>query len=75
MKKIGGYIAFFGALAIVLDLFDRVPTLLQWIYNWGDTTAWTIKIGFIIIGAVLYFKGGKKQEDTTVEASNSEDKN
>ena len=35
----------FGLFAIVLDFFDRVPTILMWIYSWGDTAAWAIKIG------------------------------
>lgn len=67
MKKLGGYIAFFGLLAIVLNFFDRVPTILQWIYEWGDTTAWAIKIGLVIIGGALYFMGGKKQDESTSE--------
>lgn len=50
--------AIFGLLAIVLNFVDRVPTLLMWIYNWGDTTAWVIKIGLVVVGAVLYFMGG-----------------
>ncbi|PWG06455.1 hypothetical protein [Polaribacter aquimarinus] len=58
MKKVGSYMAIFGLLAIVLNFVDRVPTLLMWIYNWGDTTAWVIKIGLVVVGAVLYFMGG-----------------
>ena len=65
MKKIGGYIAFFGLLAIVLDFFDRVPTILMWIYNWGDTAAWAIKIAFVVIGAVLFFVGKPETEEET----------
>ena len=55
MRKIGGYMVFFGLFAIVLNFFDRVPTILMWIYSWGETPAWAIKIGLIVIGAVLYF--------------------
>lgn len=54
--------AFFGVFAIVLGFLDRVPSLLMWIYNWGDTGAWAIKIGLIVVGAVLYFMGGENQE-------------
>lgn len=39
MKKIGGFMAVLGILAIVMNFLDRVPRLLMWIYNWGDTTA------------------------------------
>ncbi|MFK8059331.1 MAG: hypothetical protein AB8B78_04485 [Polaribacter sp.] len=64
MKKIGGYIAFFGALAIVLNFFDRVPKILMWIYNWGDSTAWAIKIGLVIIGLAIYFLAGNSKKDS-----------
>ena len=64
MKKIGGYMAFFGIFAIVLNFFDRVPSILMWIYNWGDTAAWAIKIGLIVVGAVLYFMGNSKEEES-----------
>ena len=64
MKKIGGYMAVFGLIAIVLNFFDRVPTLLMWIYNWGDTAAWAIKIGLIVVGAVLFFMGKPAEQET-----------
>ena len=64
MRKIGGYMVFFGLFAIVLNFFDRVPTILMWIYSWGETPAWAIKIGLIVIGAVLYFMGAPKADET-----------
>ncbi|MGB0982359.1 MAG: hypothetical protein ACPGUH_09695 [Winogradskyella sp.] len=67
MKKIGGYMAFFGIFAIILNFFDRVPSILMWIYNWGETTAWAIKIGLIVVGAVLYFIGNSKEEEESAE--------
>lgn len=63
MRKIGGYMVFFGLFAIVLNFMDRVPTLLMWIYNWGDTTAWIIKIALIVVGAVLFFMGGATEAE------------
>jgi hypothetical protein len=57
MRKIGSYLAFFGLFAIVLNFMDRVLRLLMWIYNWGDTVGWAIKIGLVVIGVVLYFMG------------------
>ncbi|MUU77952.1 hypothetical protein [Winogradskyella endarachnes] len=65
MKKIGGYMVFFGLFAIVLNFFDRVPTILMWIYEWGDTVAWAIKIGLIVVGAVLFFIGKPEEESET----------
>lgn len=71
MKKVGSYMAIFGALAIVLNFFDRVPTILMWIYSWGDTAAWSIKIGLIVVGAVLFFMGGKTEAEPTNSETNT----
>ncbi len=59
MSKVGLYMAIAGILAIILNFLDRVPNILFWIYSWGDTVAWTIKIGLVVIGAVLFFMGNK----------------
>lgn len=63
MRKIGTYMAFFGVFAIILGLINRVPTILMWIYNWGETTAWIIKIGLVVVGAILFFLGGSNEEE------------
>lgn len=60
MKSIGQYVALAGIFAIVLDFANRVPSVLMWIYNWGDTTAWAIKIGLVVIGGIMFFIGGKQ---------------
>lgn len=70
MKKIGGYMIFFGLFAIILNFFDRVPTILMWIYSWGETAAWAIKIGLIVLGAVLFFMG-KSPEESELPQDNS----
>ncbi len=74
MKKIGGYMVFFGLFAIVLNFLGRVPTILMWIYKWGETPAWAIKIGLVVIGAVLFFKGKADDvsENDVQEESTSE---
>lgn len=59
---------FFGLFAIVLDFFDRVPTILMWIYSWGDTAAWAIKIGLVVLGAVLFFVGKPAEDQPQEEA-------
>ena len=53
--------AIVGLLAIVLNFANRVPRILMWIYSWGETTAWTIKIGLVVVGAILFFMGNKKE--------------
>ncbi len=59
-----------GVLAIVLDFIGRVPKVLFWIYSWGETTAWIIKIALVVVGAAIFLlsnKGevfeGLKEED------------
>ncbi|WP_420378919.1 hypothetical protein [Gilvibacter sp.] len=74
MRKLGMYMAFFGLFAIVLNFVDRVPTILMWIYNWGEGVAWGIKIGLIVVGAVLFFMGKPEEEPEEVpEAQNTEE--
>ncbi len=55
MKKIGSTMVIIGVLAVLLNFLNRVPTVIAWIYNWGETTAWVIKIGLIVLGVILYF--------------------
>lgn len=59
LGKLGGTIAILGILAIVLDFVNRVPRVLMWIYNWGDNTAWIIKIALVVGGGILFFVGSK----------------
>ncbi len=58
---------FFGLFAIVLNFFDRVPSILMWIYEWGEGVAWAIKIGLIVVGAVLFFLGKPETEEVELE--------
>jgi hypothetical protein len=67
MRKIGGYMIFFGLFAIVLNFFDRVPSILMWIYEWGEGVAWAIKIGLVLVGAVLFFLGKPEAEEVELE--------
>jgi len=68
MRKVGGYMIFFGLFAIVLNFFDRVPSILMWIYEWGEGVAWGIKTGLVVLGAVLFFMGKSSIEDQPNEA-------
>ncbi len=68
MKNIGSAMAIFGILAIVLGFLNRVPKLLMWIYNWGETTAWIIKIALVVVGGALYlFSNGEEEEQEASE--------
>jgi len=70
MKKIGGYIAIFGVLAIALPYFNLQLRFLGWIENWGETVAWAIKLGIIVVGLALFLMG-KKDEENTTEPNNN----
>lgn len=74
MKKIGGYIAFFGVFAIVLKFVGRVPRLLSWIYKWGDTVAWVIMIGLVVIGLALMLFTPKEETKDSKEWNENETK-
>lgn len=67
LKKAGSYMALLGIFAIVLNFLDRVPTLLMWIYMWGDTVAWTIKIGLVVVGGALFFFAKSDEVEEVVE--------
>ncbi len=60
MKQIGSFLCLIGILAIVLNFINFVPRILLWIYKWGDGTAWAIKIGLVVVGAILYFLGSRR---------------
>lgn len=62
MKKLGVYLAIFGIGSIVLSFFERQFRILMWIDSWGETTGWVIRIGMIVLGAVLFFMGKSKEE-------------
>ena len=63
MKPIGSLLFILGAVASIFGLIGRVPILLSWINGWGESTAWVIKIGFMILGAALYMMGARKKAD------------
>ena len=69
MRKIGSYLFIFGVAAVIFGFMNRVPRLLIWIYEWGETVAWAIKIGFIVAGAALYLLGNSNEEEAETEAS------
>ena len=65
MKSIGSLLVILGIVAIIFGFIERVPTILSWIYEWGDGPAWAIKIGLIVVGAVLYLLGARQAGSST----------
>jgi len=66
MKKIGGYAVFLGILLIVLPFVGLELKFFSLIDGLGETTAWIIKLGLIIIGAILFILS-KSSVDEEVE--------
>lgn len=65
MKKIGGYLAIIGIALIILPYFGLTIMFLGKIDELGVSTAWAIKIGLIVIGAVLFFMGKSAETKET----------
>jgi len=63
MKSIGSLLFILGAAASIFGLMDRDLIVLGWINQWGQNTAWVIKIGFMILGAALFMMGARKKAD------------
>ena len=61
MKNIGSILFIYGLLAIIMNFFNAVPRILLWIYNWGEGTAWLIKIAFVLVGAAIWWFSGKDE--------------
>ncbi|MBV2228110.1 MULTISPECIES: hypothetical protein [Sphingobacterium] len=61
MKNIGSILFIYGILAIIMNFFNAVPRILLWIYNWGEGTAWLIKIAFVLVGAAIWWFSGKDE--------------
>jgi len=57
MKSFGSLLFILGLLAIGLNFVNAVPKVLAWIYLWGDGVAWGIKIGLVVVGAILWLLG------------------
>jgi hypothetical protein len=68
MKSIGSFMVILGIAAIVFGFMDRVPTILSWMYEWGTGPAWGIKIGLVVVGAVLYFMGSRPKQEVETPA-------
>lgn len=67
MKTIGMWLAIFGAGSFALNMMGREFALLSWVDNWGPQAGMGIRIGLIVVGAIL-FVVGMKQENTVEES-------
>ncbi|RNC85139.1 MAG: hypothetical protein ED556_11275 [Winogradskyella sp.] len=63
MRKIGTYAALIGLALIILPYFGLTLKLFGMIDELGETPAWAIKIGLIVIGVVLFILGKPSEEE------------
>ncbi len=57
MKNIGSILALAGIISIALYFFGYELKILGWIENWGETVAWVIRGGLVVVGGALWFLG------------------
>ncbi len=67
MKQIGGLMVLLGAGSFILNMLGREFVLIMWIDNWGPTVGMAIRIGLVIVGAVLWVMGNKAESDAPQE--------
>jgi hypothetical protein len=65
MQGIGGFMVLLGAGSFVLHFMDMEFRLLSWVDNWGPAAGTAIRIGFIVVGAILWFLG--RQQEAKME--------
>ncbi|MGH8264764.1 MAG: hypothetical protein ACRET4_14900 [Steroidobacteraceae bacterium] len=62
MKKWGGTLFFFGVGSIVLYYLNMEFIVLAWVDHWGQTIGWTIRIGLIVIGGLMWLLGKQAEK-------------
>ncbi|MEL7538949.1 MAG: hypothetical protein AAFZ58_13840 [Pseudomonadota bacterium] len=64
MKTIGMWLAIFGGGSFLLNMIGYEFALIGWIDNWGPDVGMGIRIGMIVVGAVMFFLGMKQEQAT-----------
>lgn len=75
ISSIGSFMALAGIISSVLSFFDYNLRILTWIDNWGYTAGWGIRIGLIVVGAILFFvfkQGEEEEKDSAPEQKDTE---
>ncbi|WP_046755794.1 hypothetical protein [Kordia jejudonensis] len=63
MRTVGTYLAIFGIASVILSFFNMELRILMWIDMWGASVGWGIRIGLIVLGAILFFAGKAPEEE------------
>ena len=70
MKSLGLLLIIIGAVTIIYGFMDRVPRIMEWIYQNGEGTAWAIKIGIVVVGLILFIIGSRRKAAATSDTTN-----
>jgi hypothetical protein len=66
LSSIGGFLALAGIISIALYLFGWNLRILLWIDTWGPSVGWSIRMGIMVVGLVLFVIGwvmGRKEKE------------
>lgn len=62
MKSLGSALFIFGVGSFLLHFINMEFILLSWVDNWGTTTGNGIRIGMIVVGALMWLFGKPEEE-------------
>lgn len=57
MQGFGGFMVLLGAGSFVLKYINMEFILLSWVDNWGPGVGNGIRVGMIVVGAILWLLG------------------
>jgi hypothetical protein len=60
MRSFGLLLVFLGLASSVVQFMNMEMRFLTWINNWGEGTAWAIRGGCVLVGALLVKVGKPK---------------
>jgi hypothetical protein len=60
MKSWGMWLFIFGAGSFVLNMLGMEFVVLGWIDNWGPTVGTAIRVGLMVVGALMWLVGRKQ---------------
>ena len=57
MQRLGSLLVFLGAGSFLLHFANMDFILVSWVDNWGVTAGNGIRVGMIVVGAILWLVG------------------
>ena len=64
MKSWGMWLFIFGAGSFVLNMLGMEFVILGWIDNWGPAVGTAIRVGLMVVGALVWLVGHKQAQPT-----------